>query len=62
MEKVTVFRYSAFDTKAGVEKVSTRMATKEWLELAKLKALEGTEREIDAGLINSNGQTKENFI
>lgn len=62
MEKVTVFRYSTYDIKAGVEKASTRMATKKWIEHAKLKVVEGTEREIEADLINSNGQTKENFI
>lgn len=61
MGKVTVFRYSAFDTIAGVEKVSTRMATKKWLDEAKLEPMEGSEREIDDQLIDPTGRTKENF-
>lgn len=45
--KVVVYRYEAFDPSTGMAKQSTRMATREGIELIRAKLIEGTRAEID---------------
>jgi hypothetical protein len=63
MATVKVYRYRRpYDLHTDSEPVADRMATREFIERFGLTLIEGTEAEVDASLVNAEGQTALGFI
>jgi hypothetical protein len=56
MRKVKVYKFAIWDQQRGAHRIAPRMGTRRFIKAAGGIALEETEREVNASLIDGNGQ------
>jgi hypothetical protein len=61
MAKVKVYKFKNYDINKDESPVAARMATRKFIQMARGQIIEGTVREIDASLLDGNGQAPIDF-
>ena len=56
MNKIKVYQWQKWDQSTGREQTAPRMATRAFIRMARGEPVEKTEMEIDASLLDANGQ------
>jgi hypothetical protein len=58
MNKVKVYKFRKYDASRDKHTLAPRMATRQFIEMARGEIIANTEREIDGSLIDENGQAE----
>ena len=56
MSKIKVYKFKVWDQKEGENRIAPRMGTPQFIKMSGGTIIDGTETEIDASMVDGNGQ------